>query len=265
MSKNIEKKLNNMQNWFLRLVLRVGPGAPVESLRWDTALLDMGLLVWREKLMLLHHIRTLGEETLARRAYDEQRINNWPGLARETEDICVKLNIENVNVTTMDSKNYRKLITKALHIENENRLRKGAENKEKCIRLKKETYGKKSYLKDKNIRAARNHFRARFRMSDFAGNYSKDNRFAKSSWFCKCKTSIESEVHLIEGKCETYSKIRQKYTDLENEDNLVAFFSDVLEERERLEEVERSPSGGGGGTTEDASGRHRQLPAGLGS
>ena len=57
----------------------------------------------------------------------------------------------------------------------------------------------------------------------------------------------------------------KKYTGLENEDNLVAFFSDVLEERERLEEEERSPSGGGGGTMEDASGRHRQLPAGLGS
>ena len=68
---------------------------------------------------------------------------------------------------------------------------------------------------------------------------------------CKCKSSIENETHIIEGNCETYSQIRNKYRDLETEDNLVAFFSEVLEERERLEEEERSPSGGGGDTMED--------------
>ena len=37
MSKATEKKLNSIQNWFLRLVLQVGPGAPLASLLWDTA------------------------------------------------------------------------------------------------------------------------------------------------------------------------------------------------------------------------------------
>jgi len=145
----------------------------------------------------------------------------------------------------MDSKNYRKLVIKALHKENEKRLRKGAEAKEKCVKIKTENYGKKSYFKDKNIKASRNHYRARFKMQNFAGNFSKDKRFAKSNWMCKCKSSIENETHIIEGNCETYSQIRNKYRDLETEDNLVAFFSEVLEERERLEEEERSPSGGG--------------------
>jgi len=51
-----------------------------------------------------------------------------------------------------------------------------------------------------------------------------------------------------------------------NEDDLVSFFRDILEERERLEDEEgSSPSGGGGGTMDDASSRLRQLPASLGS
>ena len=137
-------------------------------------------------------------------------------------------------------------------------------SKEKCVKIKTENYGKKSHFKDKNIKASRNHYRARFKMQNFAGNFSKDKRFAKSNWMCKCKSSIENETHIIEGNCETYSQIRNKYKDLETEDNLVAFFSEVLEERERIEEEERSPSGGGGGTMEDASGC-LQLPAGLGS
>ena len=239
MSKATEKKLNHLQNWFLRLILRVGPGAPLESLLWDTAMLDMGLLVWREKLMLAHHVRSLGEETLARRFYEEQRANNWPGLAREAEDICLKLELENVNTTDLDSKNYRKLVTKALHKENEKRLRKGSEAKEKCIKMRTENYGKQNYLKDKNIGASRNHYKARYRMTNFAGNFSKDKRFAKSNWLCECKRSSETEVHILEGKCEAYSKIREKYGDLTTDEDLVSYFSEILEERERLQEEGR--------------------------
>ena len=36
-------KLNAIQAWFLRLVLEVGPGAPLAALRWDTGLKDMKL------------------------------------------------------------------------------------------------------------------------------------------------------------------------------------------------------------------------------
>ena len=100
-------------------------------------------------------------------------------------------------------------------------------------------------------------------MSEFAGNFSHDNRFSRTNWLCRCKAT--KEVHLIEGKCQIYSSIRAKYANLENEDDLVAFFSDVLEERERLDEEQRSnPSGEGDNTMNDASGC-LQLPASLGS
>ena len=65
MSNDTERRLNTLQQWFLRLILQVGPGAPLASLYWETACLDMGLRVWREKVMLVLHIRSLGCETLA--------------------------------------------------------------------------------------------------------------------------------------------------------------------------------------------------------
>ena len=67
MSAQTEKKLNSLQYWFVRLVLRVGPGAPSASLLWDFSLLDMGLRIWIEKLMLVLHIKRLDEKTLARK------------------------------------------------------------------------------------------------------------------------------------------------------------------------------------------------------
>ena len=48
-SHKTEKLLNRCQNWFLRLVLLVGPGTPLPSLLWDTACLEMGIRVKMEK------------------------------------------------------------------------------------------------------------------------------------------------------------------------------------------------------------------------
>ena len=113
------QKLNSIQNWFLRLVLQVGPGTPAPALLWDTGVLDMELRVWREKLMLMLHIRRLDEQTLANKIYREQRKNKWPGLAEETEKICAWLEGQCVHTTELDVQSYRDLVTKACHKKNE--------------------------------------------------------------------------------------------------------------------------------------------------
>ena len=55
------------------------------------------LRVWREKVLLVHHLRGLDPDSLARRVYDQQRERAWPGLAKETADICQKLGIPDCN------------------------------------------------------------------------------------------------------------------------------------------------------------------------
>ena len=44
-SKTTEKRLNQIQFWGLRLFLQVGPGTPLASLLWDTAILKMDIKV----------------------------------------------------------------------------------------------------------------------------------------------------------------------------------------------------------------------------
>ena len=273
MSCAVEKKLNKIQNWFLRLVLQVGPGAPLASLLWDTGLLDMGLLVWREKLMLTLHVRCLDEDSLARRVYEEQKSNDWPGLVKEAQDICLKLKIECVTTTRLDAKKYRQLVTEALHKENKIRLQKEASNKTKCVKILEEKYGKKAYLTEKNIQNTRFQFKARFKMLPFAENYGSDKKFASNEWLCKCRASKESESHLLNGECQVYGEIRKQFGSLDSEDQIIQFFSEVLLERERLEgeeeeEREREMRGrpsGEGNTMDAASGGPRPPPAGLGA
>ena len=88
----------------------------------------------------------MDQSAIARKVYEEQKRENWPGLAKETQEICEELKIENVNITSQNKKTYRKMVTEACHKLNEERLRKDVENKDKCERIMKEPYGRKKYV-----------------------------------------------------------------------------------------------------------------------
>jgi hypothetical protein len=232
-SKQTEKKLNQLQNWFLRLVLQIGPGAPLASLSWDTALLEVGQRVQIEKILLVIHIRNLEDNTLARKIYMEQKAMNLPGLAAETSDICKSLNIEDCNSTSIGKYEYKKLLLSACHKKNEERLRLLAVGK--CERITREPYGRKDYLKKKNIFHVRIQYRSRFGMQDFAGNYSHDIRYQGTRGLCKCQESREDEPHLLSGQCKVYGDLVEKYPDLTSDESLVQLFTDVLERRDQLD------------------------------
>ena len=82
MSKATTKRLNSLQAWFVRLVMQVGPGAPLTALTRETGLMDMGLRVDMEKVMFVLFIRSLDDDSLSRKVYEEQKEKNWPGLAK---------------------------------------------------------------------------------------------------------------------------------------------------------------------------------------
>ena len=174
---------------------RFGISLRLASLLWDSGALNMSLRVKIGKILLVFHIRSLSKETLANKIYLEQTTQNWPGLAAETKQICEELQIEDCNATTQEKDQYKILLIEACHRNNEISLRLLA--KGKCERIEFEQYGRKEYFKMKNIHNVREHFRTRFGLQPFAGNYSHDRRFANSSWLCKCKEAKEEEAHLI--------------------------------------------------------------------
>ena len=85
--KSDRNRLNNLQRWFVRLILQVPQSTPAPALTWETGLIDMRLRIWKEKLMLILHIRSLEGTAMANKIYNEQRKEGWPGLAKETKDI----------------------------------------------------------------------------------------------------------------------------------------------------------------------------------
>ena len=237
-----EKRLNTIQSWYFKLIYQTGPGTPCASLLWDTNTLDMVFRVWIEKILLVLAIRGLEEESIASQTYKEQKLNNWPGLALETKNICQELNIQDCNETSLNKKDYKIIVLEACHNKNREKLLLSA--KGKCERLKWEKYEKKEYISKKTITSVRIQFRSRFGLQRFAGNYSKDNSFSKSNWLCKCLEYREEESHLTSGLCKVYGDIARRYTDLTEDENLIGLFTEVLERRDLLDRQQNNPVGG---------------------
>ena len=180
----------------------------------------------------------LDQDSLANRVYEEQKKNQWPGLAQETKIICEQLGIEDCNSTKLNKADYRKLVTAACHSLNEEWIRKEASEK-KCQRIKDEEYGKKEYMSSKTISETRNWFRSRYFLQPFAGNYTHSRKYANSDWLCKCKEDKENESHLTSGSCKVYGDLTSQFGDLKEDCNLVEFLNAVLDRRDTLEDEDR--------------------------
>ena len=122
--KSDRNRLNNLQRWFVRLILQVPQSTPAPALTWETGLIDMRLRIWKEKLMLILHIRSLEGTALANKIYNEQRKEGWPGLAKETKEIRKGLNITDVNTTYLTKNEYKLLVDGAIKRKNEERSRR---------------------------------------------------------------------------------------------------------------------------------------------
>ena len=118
---------------------------------------------------------------MANKIYNEQRKEGWPGLAKETKEICEELNITDVNTTYLTKNEYKSLVDGAIKRKNEEWLRKEAEGKRKCEKIMRETFGKKNYITKNKVGEVRNIFKARVGMSEFADNFSKDKRFMRTN------------------------------------------------------------------------------------
>ena len=120
---------------------------------------------------------------------------------------------------------------------NEARLRKQMEGKQKCAKILCDEYGQKEYFNFKTPSQVRMYFSTRVSMLPIAGNFSRDNRFRRTDWLCRCGAR-EQEEH-IRSHCELYRDIREKYGCLDDDEKLVAFFGEVLKRRDDLEEKEK--------------------------
>ena len=78
-------------------------------------------------------------------------------------------------------------------------------------------------------------YRTRYGLSDFAGNYSHARKFEKTNFMCRCERTREDESHLMSTDCPMYADIREQFSDLSDDNQLVKYFAMVLARRDELD------------------------------
>ena len=226
-----EEALAEIQDFHMRLILGSGPGAHKQSLRADFGVQSMQVRIWRQKLMLVHHLRSLSQEALASEMYEEQVRNNWPGLAREAEDICDQLGIENVNETRLSKSQYGQVVDAAIFYKEDEAMKRETSESTKMRVIRNERWGMKDYVKEGTLYSVRTTWEVRAFMLRVAGNYSHHTRYQATGWLCQgCRLQVrEDQDHLAQ--CEGYEDLRLG-KDLEDDKDLVTFYRMVMARRE---------------------------------
>ena len=78
------KKLDSIQNMFVKTLLHLPDSTPSLALRAITGMQGMQWLIWEQKLLLILAIRRLEVHTLASQIFDQQLKEGLPGLTEET-------------------------------------------------------------------------------------------------------------------------------------------------------------------------------------
>ena len=225
MGEEEEKALEDIQDYFLRLLWGAGPGTTR----------SMVARIWKEKVLLQYHISHLEVGELARDMMDEQVKHGWPGLVTEVRNLCDILRLEDARTTRKDRAEYARDVKKACRWRDEAMMKQAMEGmKDRKMRtMYQDSLDMKEYVKNGDLYTTRLTWEVRSHMLRVAGNYPGHNKYAATGWSCQaCSLEVrEDQEHLA--SCSGYSEFRTG-KDLRNESKLVEFFKNVMAKRKTM-------------------------------
>ena len=234
-SKETIKKLDSLQNLFVKVLLKLPSSTVLPSYRAETSLLGFKWRIWEEKLFLVNAIKLLEDDMLAKEVYKQQLEMSWPGLTREARDICKTLGLPDIcseEVTKSE-------IQEAVFYDHYKELKKEVASYEKLQDIKNDDFRTaQDYMKNNCLEYCRMAFRLRTRQ--FVCRANMPRMYGGVLWCHNCSTAPdqgpdgglapeESQKHLE--SCKAYLHLH-KGRDVEtNYQDKVNFFMDIMVER----------------------------------
>jgi hypothetical protein len=105
-------------NLFYRVLLEVPTGCPVPMMYWDCAGFLMQNRTLKKKLMFLHHVATLDQESIAYQVYRTQKRLMLPGLVEECSEMLAELQV--CDITQYSPGQWKTLVSKKMMEKNTN-------------------------------------------------------------------------------------------------------------------------------------------------
>ena len=90
------QSLEDIQYLLLQRIFNVPRTTPHAALRWDTATISIEMQIAKRKMLFLHHLINLDENSLAKEIFDVQQADNLPGLVSECKALIKQLKLPNI-------------------------------------------------------------------------------------------------------------------------------------------------------------------------
>ena len=190
--------MDYLQNLFYRVLLSVPVGCPIPIMYWDCAGLSMKLRIVQSKLLFLHHLATLDDDSLAKQVYNVQKRLELPGLVEECQEYFIKFGI--CDITKYSKTQWKTLIKKCVQNLNKDTLLDTMKSSYKKLDHNKfatEKFELKPYLLNLQTDDARQKFRLRsFMTKTVKMNFPSDIVFKKQLWKCSHCPNIDTQSHI---------------------------------------------------------------------
>ena len=256
------KSLFNITVTYLRVALGLGKkgGAPLASLFWHTGTMLPENRILLNKILFLHHIANLPQNSLAYEFYSAQKSNpgSFPGLVSECEKYLIEWNL--TNITQYSKRQWKSAVQSRIYDKNRNQILEWIKQYKKidynnCVR---EKFEMKSYFKSMNIQQSRLYFKIlNFITPTVRLNFKSDRKFKVEKWQCvDCRTEKtndpsngelgnvtveisskqlvgfpDSQEHLM-FQCRKNGDLRRGRDINGNANDCVAFFQDIIKRRQ---------------------------------
>ena len=230
-----ELKLERLQNTMFRYLFGVPECTPKPILRFDLGHLSMREKIHIRKLNLVHHLKNLPNDSLGSEFYQIQVKLHLPGLIKECRTLIRIYNLPDIidGKQNFSKETWSNKVKKAVREVSEQNIKKEFDEYSKLRHLNSPSEKLKlhDYVSNMSLRKARLNFRIRSHMINTKFNRKSDKKFAAELWRCDQCKSLDTQSHIV--WCPAFSTLREG-KDLNNDDDLVSYFQDVLRIRNNL-------------------------------
>ena len=222
-------KLESLQCNFLRILLATPASTPQAALTWDCGALKVKYRIMESKLNFLHYLLNQNEDSLAHQILVEQKVRNFPGLVSECAKFIKELKIVDPFEISLNRNEWKRIVKEAILAANQEELKQEIKEKYKKLKnseLAKETFGRKSYLKDLNLQQARTKFKFRCSMTQHVKMNQKSNKMYEDAlWRCEDCGLQDTNSHLL--WCSGYENLRDG-KDLDDDKQLCDYLQKIF-------------------------------------
>ena len=222
-------KLESIQCNFLRILLATPASTPQAALIWDCGALKVKYRIMESKLNFLHYLLNQSDESLAHQILMEQKMQDFPGLVSECNKFIKELEILDPFQLSLSRNEWKKIVKEAILAANQEQLKQEIKEKYKKLKnseLAKETFGRKSYIKDLNLQQARTKFKFRCLMTQHVKMNQKSNKtYEDALWRCEDCGLQDTNSHLL--WCSGYENLRDG-KDLDDDKQLCDYLHKIF-------------------------------------